>query len=214
MVVTLKNYMLFGLIVLASSLAVLFGCIELPLLSSSETAATNGKGQNCTIIYEEEFYPAVACENLSVATQECSREELLYTAGQVQEYDICMAGNGCAGKNLDECIDKCTRANKRCVLEITNNDNVSGTWTVGATFIQGKAVYVKDPQTKEIEPGKNGQFDFVQIYSIEPGKVTTTTCTVAVLYPAYAEECRIITRVTELCSNVTETRIIEKEVCT
>ncbi len=209
----MKNCLLFGLVVLASSLAVLSGCIELPPLPGGETAAANGRGQNCTIIYEEESYPAVACENLSVATQECSRKELLYTAGQVQEYDICMAGDGCAGKNLEECMDKCTRANKRCVLEITNNDNASGTWTVGATFIQGKAVYVKDPQTKRIEPGKKELFDFVQIYSIEPGKVTTTTCTVAVLYPAYAEECRTITRVTEVCGNVTETRMIEKEVC-
>ncbi len=176
-------------------------------------AGTNGEKRNCTLIREEITYPTVACENLSVATQECGRRELLYTASQIQEYDICMAGNGCAGKNLAECMDKCTTANKRCTIDITNNDNVSGTWTVGATFIQGKTVYNKSPQTKKIEAGKKERFDFTQIYYIEPGKVTTTTCTIAVLYTGYTEECKLITRITEVCGNVTETKIIEKEVC-
>ncbi|MEM4208531.1 MAG: hypothetical protein QW153_03030 [Candidatus Bilamarchaeaceae archaeon] len=199
-------------------IAVLFmlfltGCIQIPQQNSTNWNNTALQMENCRLVEQEIPYTELVCENQTETQQECTMRELSYKTSSIQEYDICMTGNGCSGKNLSLCQNVCTQANKRCVIEITNTDKVNGRWTVGATFVQGGAVFVKNPQTQEIKPGETKKFDFIHIYNMEKGRLTTTTCTLQVIYPATTEECKSISKQVEVCKEVKKTKIEEKEIC-
>lgn len=191
----------------------LAGCIESQETNSKNWNKTELQMQNCRLVEQEVPYTERVCKNLTENREECKTIELSYKVSNVEEYDICMTGDGCAGKNLSQCLMVCTRANKRCVIQITNTDKVKGRWSAGATFIQGNAVFIKNPQIQEIMPGETKKFDFIHIYDISVGRVTTTICTIQLIYPATAEDCKTITEQVEICENITKTKIEEKEIC-
>mgnify|MGYP000240138857 CR=1 FL=1 len=214
MVIYLKSKVfVFLMSVLITFSFLIAGCINLGQLTKNENETTISSVQNCRMAKEEVPSLEKVCKNITVSTQDCSKRELKYATSAVKEYDICMSGDGCAGKNLSECLYLCDRANKRCVLEITNNDNIPGVWTVGATITQGKSVFVKEPQTKRIEPGQKVSFEFIQIYNIPDNKPTTTNCAITIVSPAYIEECKTITTVKEECEDKKVIKIVEREVC-
>jgi len=208
-----KGFVFLVLLISISLSFLIAGCINLDQFTKGESENTTSPVQNCKIVKEEVPSVEKVCKNITVSTQNCSKRELKYTASAVKEYDICMEGDGCTGKNLSECLYSCDRANKRCVLEITNNDNIPGSWTVSGKIEQGKTVFVKEPQTKEIEPGQTMAFEFIQIYGIPDNRPTTATCSITVSSLAYADECKTITTTNEECENITTIKIVEREIC-
>lgn len=170
---------------------------------------------SCRTTTEEVPYVEEECDDVTYSQEECEMRALNYTAGSVRVTDLCIEGQPeCVGANLGGCINKCTRAMKRCRMNITNNDkDYDGTWTVGATYSYDGASFIKNPESADISPGKTYTFDFTQIYDVGSQNPTMATCTLTLIYEAIVKDCRMVTRKAVECKNVTKTRIIEREIC-
>lgn len=205
----MKNVLLFFL---AAAMIILAGCIQ-PQAENGKWNETPVQAQNCRLVEEEKPYVEKVCENVTESEESCFTRELNYTVSPMQEYHICAAGDGCAGKNLSECLSVCTQATAGCFVDIKNTDNAKGRWVVGATFSQSGAAFIKNPQTEEILPGETKRFSFTHIYYAEKGKMQPATCTIQLIYPPLKEECKTISKQVEVCKDVQKTKIEEKEIC-
>jgi hypothetical protein len=192
---------------------ILAGCIAGPgPIPSPEESPQEEPVVSCRTVIVEEPYIEEVCEQVSYTEEECEMKELNYTSSQITMTDLCVDDGDCVGKDVSECIRTCTRAMKRCQMEITNEDAYEGTWVVGATFHYNGASFVKNPESKDILPGKSHIFDFQQIYTLGDPP-TTATCTVSVLYPAITKVCVDVEKTRIDCTNVTKMRAVETEVC-
>lgn len=188
------------------------GCIQLPPAQPSPEVEEPAAPE-CRVVYVEEPYVEEECRDVIYSEEECTMKELEYTAGQIVKTDLCTADGGCVGKSIYDCLYQCERAMKRCQMNITNNDEeLEGTWTVGATFSYDGASFVKNPQSVEILPGKTHTFDFEQIYQLGDPP-TGATCTVTVIYPAIVKDCVFVEKTRFDCENVSKTRIVQQEIC-
>ncbi len=202
---------------LLSAMMLIFiaGCVEIPPPVMEPGPSGEGpEAPECRIAYVEEPFEEEVCAEVIYNVEECDMKELEYTASQIAKTDLCIADGPCVGKTLyGNCLYACTRAMKRCQMNITNNDErLSGTWVVGATFTFNGAAFVKNPQSVLIPPGETHVFDFEQMYQLgDP--VTVATCSVTVLYPAITRDCVLVERTRTECENITKTRIIQEEIC-
>lgn len=194
----------------------LAGCLQGPNGNPLTPWIANNQSQPvqvCHQVQTETPYQEEVCKDYSVTKEECALRELNYTSSRVQENDICMSGGKCSGGPLSDCMPGCDQASKRCILEITNNDpQYEGTWVVGATFYYPGASFIKNPQSIDIAPGQKGRFDFTQIYSIGE-KQTTASCSLTVIYPGSARDCKQVTTADVRCENVTKTKLVDQEIC-
>ena len=124
---------------------------------------------------------------------------------------MCTSGS-CFGQNPQFCTP-CDSATTRCIMNITNNENVnSGQWFVGANFTWLKVVTTKVPISKEIRPGQQDSFDFSQIYN--PGlHGDVAICSVYITQVPQISDCHQETRQRTDCQNVTTYRNVSREVC-
>jgi len=98
------------------------------------------------------------------------------------------------------------------MMVITNNDDRSGTWTVGANYSLGDSGFIKDPITHTIGPNESATFDFHQIYV--PGyPVNSASCELYIMDEPIIDDCHEETRIKRDCTNVTTFVTVEREVC-
>ncbi len=162
-----------------------------------------------------EMVPVVIeeCGEVAYTEEVCERRELEYNTSMASISHICsLSDEGCGGTNLSNC-SSCSKAVTRCTLEITNLDKrKSGEWTVGATFVSGKATFSREPITKTIDPEESQFFDFQQFY--DPGApINSATCKLVVTDVPVVEDCQDVTKTRNDCSNVTKMVEVSKEVC-
>ncbi|MEM3075340.1 MAG: hypothetical protein QW590_00775 [Candidatus Bilamarchaeaceae archaeon] len=200
-------------VIMLSLCLLLLGCITLggvekPIETQPETIP-----QQCRVVTEQIPYLEEVCREEMHGREECEYKELSFVVSQVEEIDLCMEGDSCSGKPLGECISRCTKAMKRCKMNITNLDTRhSGVWSVGATFTQGKNSFIKNPESAEILPGRTHTFDFTQIYSLGIPS-TSATCSLYVLTNASVRDCKTVSRPVTVCENVTKVREEQRVVC-
>jgi len=210
-VIVVKNY----LTMLIGALLIFAGCVDLGEPMDNWTADDVEPVVSCRTVTEEVPYVEEECEDVTYSEEECEMRALEYTSGDLEITDLCIDGQPeCVGANLGACINKCSRAMKRCKMDITNDDeDYDGTWTVGATFSYNGASFIKNPESADIGPGKTYTFDFTQIYDVGSENPKMATCTLTMIYEAVVKDCRMVTRKATECQNVTKTRIVEREIC-
>lgn len=203
------------LALLIGAVLIFAGCIDMNGAMEPWTPEEVEPVEKCRTVTEEIPYVEEECNDITYSEEECEFRALEYTSGDMVIVDLCIEGQPeCIGADLGGCINKCTRAMKRCRMDITNNDeDYEGTWTFGATFSYDGASFIKNPQSAEIAPGKTHTFDFTQIYDVGSQNPTMATCTLTVVYEAIVKDCRMVTREAVECKNVTKTRIVEREIC-
>lgn len=160
-------------------------------------------------------YVEEVCSDVDYQEEECSYRMLEYTPSSIEQTDLCTEDSECVGKSLydPECVGQCSRAMKRCRMNITNDDTEKpGVWAVAASFAHGIASFDKNPETALILPGETHTFDFSQIYSLGY-PVTTATCAVYVTEPPVVEDCILVSKTTTVCTNVTKYLTETREVC-
>ncbi len=188
------------------------GCLGQPAAPSSEGPPAELQCRNETTVkpYIEEV-----CSDVEYQEEECYYKTLKYDAGEIVQIDLCTEDSACVGKSIyqPECIDQCTQAMKRCLMNVTNEDEEkAGVWTVAASFTHGGASFDKNPETALILPGETHTFDFSQIYSLGYPS-TSATCAVYVVEPPVVEDCILVTKMTTVCANVTKYMTEVREVC-
>lgn len=193
----------------------LFGCMGLGEESAVPNESEEPAGVQCrneTIVtpYVEEV-----CNDVEYQEEECEYIVLNYTVSDVISVDLCTKDGDCVGKSIydEECVGKCSQAMKRCIMNITNeDDNKAGMWKVGATFTHGDASFRKNPETALILPGETYAFDFSQIYSMGDPP-TSATCGINVIEPPTVQNCIMVTKMTTVCTNVTKYITQTTEIC-
>ena len=203
------------IIMLIAAVLISAGCIDMGEVVEPLAPEEPGEIVTCRTVAEEIPYVEEECEDVTYSEEECDMRALEYTSGDLVVVDLCIEGQPeCVGANLGGCINKCTRAMKRCRMDITNNDEeYEGIWTLGATFSYDGASFIKNPESAEIRPGSTHTFDFTQIYDVGSQTPTMATCTLTMIYEAIVKDCRMVTRKAIECKNVTKTKVVEREVC-
>ena len=168
--------------------------------------------KECRTVTEEVPVVEEECGDVSYTEQVCELRDLRYTATELPVTHLCISDGVCNGQPLGDC-QGCSQAMSRCVLQIKNEETQkSGSWTVGANYSLGNSGFIKDPITATIGPGEVYSFDFNQIYN--PGQpINSASCVLFVISDPILEECHEVTRTRQECNDVTNVRIIEREVC-
>lgn len=189
-----------------------FGCVGVEQMVPTITEEPIKK-QDCKTIFEMEPVTTEECGDVSYTEEVCERRELEYNISLLPISHICsLSDNGCSGKVLATCAS-CTKAVTRCEMTITNLDpKKSGDWTVGATFISGKATFSREPLTKNIDPLESEKFDFQQFY--DPGTpINSAECKLFVSDIPIVDDCKGVTKTRRDCTNVTTMIQVSKEIC-
>lgn len=197
----MKNMIILGLVF---ALFLGFGCLN-------STPAENN-APDCTIVTKSVPEEKIQCGNFSYTEQVCENLAIPYQISTVDKSDLCTDTGNCFGENFSSC-SPCQSATTRCSMTITNTDPLySGDFVVGASFGSNGLNVSREPLRKRIQFNSSEKFDFYYSYGSK-SLSRAASCDVFVISSPMNFGCHQETRTREECKNVTETKLVQSEVC-
>lgn len=205
---TMRNLIILGILAL-----LVVGCVSVPGTSPPATSPTTQPATSCTNVSEEVPIITQNCQNVSDTQHVCVNRQLEYSSNILPNVNLCVDGGACTDEPIQNCPSPCEKIMTSCKMVIKNKEPLQpGSWTVDANFTLNNAGFDKGPMSQTIAANSSAEFDFYEIYAAG-SPVSTATCSIAVSSVPTIEDCHDVTTMKTLCTNVSSTQTVEKQVC-
>ncbi len=182
-----------------------FGCVN-------QSQSSTDKKLDCTIVTKSVPEQKVQCGNFSYTEQVCENLAIPYQLSPTEKSDLCTDSGNCFGENFSRC-SPCQSATTRCSVVVTNTDPLySGEFIIGASFESNGLNVSREPLRKRIQFNSSEKFDFYYSYGSKSLN-RAASCNLFVISSPTTFGCHQETRTREECKNITETKLVQSEVC-